>query len=71
MSKILQVGDEGPKRYNFWTLTEEEKKSPDIIFSKFSEEQKPKEKNGRNHLKSMSCREKAEKSLDDFVNRCR
>ena len=56
------------KRYNSWTLTEEEKSSPNIIFDKFLE---LKENNRLNHLKLKSYREKAEESQDNFVNRCR
>ena len=32
---LLQVGNEGLKRSNSWTLTEEEKGLLDIIFGKF------------------------------------
>ena len=65
------VGNEGLKKYNTWLLTEEEKRTPEIIFNKFIEQLGPKENFRINHLKLMTYKQEAEESLDDFVNRCR
>ena len=32
---LLRVGNEGSKKYNTWLLTEEEKRTPEIISNKF------------------------------------
>lgn len=40
---LLLVGDEGLRRYNAWTLSEAEKKDPNVIFSKFEEQLEPSE----------------------------
>ena len=59
------------KKYNTWLLTEEEKRTPEIIFNKFIEQLEPKENFRINRLKLMTYKQEAEESLDDFVNRCR
>ena len=51
------------KKYNTWLLTEEEKRTLEIIFNKFIEQLEPKENFRINRLKWMT--------LNDFVNRCR
>ena len=40
---LLRVRNESLKRYNTWLLTEEEKRTPEIIFNKFIEQLEPKE----------------------------
>lgn len=64
---LLQVYDEGLKCYNSWTITEEEKHLPDLIFGKFLEQLEPK----INGLKSVLCRQNTNESVDDFVNSCK
>jgi len=68
---LMKVGDIGLKRYNSWTLTEEEKRSPEFIFNKFLQQLEPKDNIWVNRLKLISYRQKNEESIDDFVNRCR
>ena len=67
----LRVRKEGLKKYNTWLLTEEEKRTPEIIFNKFIEQLEPKENFKINRLKLMTYKQEAEESLDDFVSRCR
>ena len=68
----MRVRNEGKKKkYNTWLLTEEEKRTPEIIFNKFIEQLEPKENFRINRLKLMTYKQEAEKSFDDFVNRCR
>ena len=66
-----KVGNEGLKKYNTWLLTEEEKRTPDIIFNTLIKQLEPKENFRINRLKLMTYKQEAEESLDDFVNRCR
>ncbi|WP_293726087.1 hypothetical protein, partial [Thiolapillus sp.] len=40
---LLQVGEEGLRRFNSWTLTEEEEADPAIILQKFKEQLEPAE----------------------------
>ena len=68
---LLRVGNEGLKKYNMWLLTEEEKRTPEIIFNKFIEQLEPKENFRINRLKLMTYKQEAEELSDDFVNRCR
>ena len=68
---LLQVGDEGLRRYNAWTLSESEKTDPDVIFEKFTEQLEPSEHFRVCRLKLMHFRQKPNESLDEFVNRCR
>ena len=68
---LLRVENEGLKKYNTWLLTEEEKRTPEIIFNKLIEQLEPQENFRINSLKLMTYKQEAEESLDDFVNRCR
>ena len=56
---ILRVGNEGLKKY-IWLLTEEEKRSPEIIFNKFIKQLEPKENFRINRLKLMTYKQEAE-----------
>ena len=67
----MRVGNEGLKKYNTWLLTEEEKRTPEIIFNMFIEQLEPKENFRINRLKLMTYKQEAEESFDDFVNRYR
>ena len=40
-SKLHTIENEGFKKYNTWLLTEEEKRTPEIIFNKFIEQLEP------------------------------
>ena len=40
---LLQVGEEGLRRYNSWTLTEEEQADPAVIFRQFKDQLEPAE----------------------------
>jgi hypothetical protein len=68
---LLQVGDEGLRRYNSWTLTDDERKSASTIFDKFAEQLEPSENYRVSRLRLMHYRQKPEETLDDFVNRCK
>ena len=68
---LLRVGNEGFKKYSTCLLTEEEKRTPKIIFNKFIKQLEPKENFSINRLKLMTYKQEAEESLDNFVNRCR
>ena len=67
---LLRVGNGGLKKYNTWLLTEEEKRTHEIIFDKFIEKLEPKENFRINRLKLMTYKQEAEESFDDFVNSC-
>ena len=68
---LLQVGDEGLRRYNAWSLSEDEVKDPKVVFDKFKEQLEPTENFRVCRLKLMYYRQKTDESLDDFVNRCK
>ena len=53
---LLQVGDEGLRRYNSWSLTEDERKDPGKIFEKFMEQLEPSENYRISRLKLMHFR---------------
>ena len=68
---LLQVGDEGLRRYNSWTLSEEDKKDPNKIFAAFEEQLEPLENYRISRLKLTHYRQTREECLDDFINRCK
>ena len=68
---LLQVGDEGLRRYNSWSLTEEERKDPGKIFEKFMEQLEPSENYRISRLKLMHLRQQQDENLDCFINRCK
>ena len=68
---LLQVGDEGLRRYNSRTLTDDERKNPGTIFDKFIEQLEPSENYRISRLKLMHFRQRQDKNLDCFVNRCK
>ena len=61
---LPQVGEEGLRRFNSWTLTEEEEADPAIILQKFKEQLEPAENFRVSRLRK-------DESLDDFVNRAK
>ena len=68
---LLQVGDEGLRRYNSWTVSEEDKTDPKKIFAAFEEQLEPPENYRISRLKLTQYRQTHEESLDDFTNRCK
>ena len=68
---LLQVGDDGLRRYNSWTLTDDERKNPGTIFEKFIEKLEPSENYRISRLKLMHFRQRQDENLDYFVNRCK
>ena len=68
---ILLQGDEGLRRYNSWTLTDNERKNPGTIFEKFIEQLEPSENYRIRRLKLMHFRQRQYENLDCFVNRCK
>ena len=68
---LLQVGDEGLRRYNSWSLTEDERKDPGKIFEKFMEQLEPSENYRISRLKLMHFSQQQDENLDCFINRCK
>ena len=66
---LLQIGEKGLKMYNAMTLTEAEKKDPDILFKKIGEQVEPPEHFRVSRLKLMNMRQEKTESLDNFVTR--
>ena len=65
---LLQVGKEGLRRFNSWTLTEEEEADPATILQLFKEQLEPVENFCVSWLRHMDYRQCKDESLDDFVN---
>ena len=68
---LLQVGEEGLRRFNSWTLTEEEEADPAIVLQKLKEQLEPAENFRVSRLRFMGYRQRKDESLDDFVNRAK
>ena len=68
---LLQVGDEGLRRYNSWTMSEEDKIDPKKILAAFEEQLEPPENYRISRLKLTQYRQTQEETLDDFTNRCK
>ena len=69
MHILVQVGDEGLRRYNSWTMSEEDKIDPKKIFAAFEEQLEPPENYRISRLKLTQYRQTREESLDDVTNR--
>ena len=68
---LLQVGDEGLRRYNYWTMSEEDNIDPKKIFAAFEEQLEPPENYRISRLKLTQYRQTQEESLGDFTNICK
>lgn len=68
---LLQLGEEGLKRYNALTLTEQEQKEPDTILKKIREQLEPAENFRVSRLRLMTLRQLPSESLDTFVNKAK
>ena len=68
---LLQVGDEGMRRYNSWSIKEDERKDPGKIFDKVMEQLEPSENYRISRLKLMHFRQQQDENLDFFINRCK
>ena len=68
---LLAVGEEGLRRYNCWTLTEEQQKEAKTILDKFEEQLEPQDNFRVCRLKLSRTMQRPDEKLDDFVNRCR
>ncbi|KAG1665367.1 hypothetical protein GQR58_019377 [Nymphon striatum] len=69
---LLAIGEEGLRRYNTWSLSEEDKKSPEIIWQMFGEQIEPPNDNFRiSRLKLSSLKQMPSESLDDFITRAK
>lgn len=68
---LLLAGQEGLKRYNSWGLTGEDATDPDVLWKKFEEQLDPVENFRIARLWLQKYRQKADDSIDDFVNRCK
>jgi len=67
---LLQVGEEGLRRYNSWQLSEADRSDPAVIFAKFKEQLEPADNFRVSRLKLMRFRQRPEETLDEFINRC-
>ena len=68
---LLQVGDEGLRRYNAWSLDDSVRNDPDVIFKAFLDQLEPCEHFRVCRLKLMKYKQEINECLDDFVNRCK
>jgi len=68
---LLQLGEEGLRRYNALTLTAQQQKEPDTILAKIKEQLEPAENFRVSRLRLMGLRQQASESLDTFVNRAK
>ena len=66
-----QVVHEGLRRYNSWSLIEDERKDRGKIFEKFMEQLEPSENYQISRLKLMHFRQQQDENLDCFINRCK
>ena len=68
---LLAVGEEGLQRFNSWRLTGEQKKDPEVIWTRFEEQLRPTENFRICRMKLRQYTQRPDESLDEFVNRCR
>lgn len=68
---LLQVGEEGLRRFNSWTLTADEQADPAVILQRFREQLEPAENFRVSRLRLMGYRQQKGERLDDFVNRAK
>ena len=68
---LLAVGEEGLRRYNSWSLTNEQQKQHDTIFTHFLEQLEPPENFRIRQLKLSQFYQNQNESLDEFINRCK
>ncbi|KAK7108980.1 hypothetical protein V1264_013102 [Littorina saxatilis] len=68
---LLQVGEEGLRRYNSWTLTDDDEQTPAAILKRFREQLEPSENFRVARLKLMAFRQGPSESLDNFANKCK
>ena len=68
---LLAVGEQGLRRYNCWTLTDEQQKQAKTILDKFEEQLEPQDNFRVCRLKLSKAMQRPDEQLDDFVNRCR
>ena len=67
---LLQVGEEGLRRFNSWAMPEAQQ-TPAAILDRFREQLEPAENFPIARLKVMAYRQEPQESLDDFVNGCK
>ena len=67
---LLQVGEEGLRRFNSWAIPEAQQTSAAIL-DRFREQLEPAENFPIARLKLTAYRQEPHESLDDFVNRCK
>lgn len=68
---LLQIGEEGLKRFNAMTLSEDEKKDHAIILTKLKEQLEPAENFRVSRLRLMGYRQKVGETIDSFVTRAK
>ena len=68
---LLATGEEGLRRFNSWSLTEEQKKDATVVFKHFIEQLEPPENFRIARLKLSKFHQHQGESIDDFTNRCK
>ena len=68
---LLATGDEGLRRFNSWSLTALQSADPEVIFTCFLEQLEPPDNFRISRLKLRKFHQRADESLDMFVNRCK
>lgn len=64
---LLQLGEEGLRRYNSLTLTNEEQRNPAVILQKLKAQLEPAENFRVSRLRLMGFRQKEKENIDSFV----
>ncbi|CAE1227211.1 unnamed protein product [Acanthosepion pharaonis] len=68
---LLTAGEEGLRRYNSWSMTDDDRKDPQKIFSAFMEQLELATNQHVCRLKLSKYQQKPTETMDIFVNRCR
>ena len=68
---LLSVGNEGLRRFNSWTLTEQQKKDIGYIYNLFLEQLEPAKNYRLSRLLLSRYSQKEDETIDEFVNRCK
>ncbi len=66
---LLFTGPTGIRMYNSWSLPEEDKKNPAVVWAKFLEQIKPKDNFRVARLYLQKFKQQPNESIDDFVSR--
>ena len=64
---LLATGAEGLRRFNSWTLTEEQRKDVQVVFKKFLEQLEPPENFRMARLTLSKFQQQSTENIDEFV----